>query len=331
MKIVKPLITLLLSMLCLVTFTSCHNDDHDAQLVTVNDVKVAKSVYQLFLNDQKAATVNEFGAKYGAEYDKNFWAESHDGKTALNYAQEKAIAKLRLFLAEDQYLVNAKLLDRPLDEFVNNAASISAGANLNGLAAAQKKHNELILKLEDQYVQQQSAAADDEKLNNYYEAHKDTDWKKPALVSYQTLTFKRAEISDVAAFTALVSDVLAQRADAALAEVAATFQDQGFIGTMGSADSAHDEDKYYRSYLRDVDDAQAGNPGHIFANWASEEEMVLVRVDKVEEAGLYSFAESHLNIEKRYFKDELHQNIGHDADAANVQYDSKQLDAVKPD
>ncbi|MDE3316590.1 hypothetical protein [Lacticaseibacillus zeae] len=293
-----------------------------ADALSVAGTPMSAKVYRLFLQNEKALTVNRYVTKYHAKYNAQFWQTKYGRQTPQQAAQAQAMNKLKQFVIEDQALVKAKLLTKPLAEFDGLKKTQGTGADLTGMAAAQKQHRELMLKLQAQYVKTHRKSVTSQQQTAFYRQHKRKYWARPDLIHYETLTFEPGKISDLSEFTELVQRFNGQQTD--LASVQKAFGTAGFHGQLGQNDSLHDADQYYGAYLRATND-QTGHVGQIFAAWLSDQKMSLVRVTASAKGGFVPFSDVKEDVTAKILQAQLAKTLEKRAKQAEVQGDPAQL------
>ncbi|RXT30761.1 hypothetical protein BVJ53_00690 [Lacticaseibacillus chiayiensis] len=286
--------------------------------LAVAGTPISTKVYRLFLQNEKALTVNRYVTKYHAKYDTHFWQTKYGRQTPQQAAQVQAMKKLRQFVVEDQALVKAKLLDKPLAEFAVLKKTNGTGADLTGMAAAQKQHRELMLKLQSQYVKAHRKSVTEKQQGGFYSHNKSKYWARPNVIHYETLTFNRGKINNLSDFTAMIQQVNGQQTD--LASVQKVFGAAGFQGQLNQTDSLHDADQYYGAYLRATND-HTGQIGQIFAAWLSDRKMCLVRVTKSVHGGFVPFADVQEDVTAKILQKQLAETLANRAKHAGVNGD----------
>ena len=320
----KKAVSLKLLTLCLlmILIVGCQTQKVKAADLKVADTPVPTRIYQMFLQDEKATTVNRYIKQYHANYDKHFWKTKYNGKTPQQAAQNEALKKIKRFVIEDKALVKAGLIKRPFAEFERYQKENQAGANLSGIAAAQKQHQGLMLKLESQYVQSHRKSVTINQKKDFYAKYKAKYWSVPAIVHYEVLTFDRAKIKDINQFSEKVQQINGEHID--LKSIQNDFEEAGFKGQYNQTDSLHDDNQYYGVYSRLASD-HSNELDVIFPVWISEEKMGLLRIFSTEDGGFQPFSDVQDDVVTRLLNDKLRRKISKTVQQVKIHIDQAAL------
>lgn len=322
----KKVNKLLIGLLTLVFMLAGCQAKETPPFLEVAGVPVSQRVYQYFLQNEKASTVSHYMTKYHTTYNEHFWLTKYGSEIPQQFAQDKALRTLKQYIVEDKALVTAGLIKKPLVAFTDLKKADQTGASLSGMAAAQKTHSALMMRLRSQYAKKYRQTITSKQLENFYSQNKDKYWGKPNLVNYQALTFEREKINDLGRFTALVQQVSGKSSD--LSTIQNDFASKGFSGTFVMADSSHDKDKYYGNYLRASNSGDV-QQGIIFIAWTSNETMSLVRPITFTNGGYYDFSTVKEDVAVKLLERRLNATLAKKAARAVLQVNKAALSKQK--
>lgn len=79
-------------------------------VVVINDIQIPGEEFRLFLQDEKALTVDYFVTQYQAEYKEDFWHNQYGREIPLEVAKKNALDKLVKIKVEQQIAVELGFL-----------------------------------------------------------------------------------------------------------------------------------------------------------------------------------------------------------------------------
>lgn len=130
-------------------------DQDEKALFTINEVSIPKEEYAMFLQDQKALTVNYFTQTYGAEYDADFWSTEYGEEVPIEVAKEAALEKLIRIKVEQQVakdlgIVGDTYFNTMVEQLEKNK-SIYGAENMDLFQKYLVYHSKLVLEAKEKF------------------------------------------------------------------------------------------------------------------------------------------------------------------------------------
>lgn len=206
-------ILLLVTLAILIGVVGSINKGQAAQpdFITINDTPVPIEEYKMFLQDQKALTVNYFVQTYGAEYGADFWTTSYGEEIPLEVAKEKALqalvkAKVEQQIAKDLGIIKTTEFESIL-KAMQKEKSIYGAENLDTFQQYTVYHSKLMLEALQKYKINEKELSE-EVLKEKYDTVKDTMFDRPDQIETVILEIKSVESgSDTTYLNSIIKEI----------------------------------------------------------------------------------------------------------------------------
>lgn len=180
-------------------------------IVTVNDISVPKEEFSMFLQDEKALTVNYFTQKYGAEYGAEFWQSEYEGENPLDVAKQNALDKITKVKIEQQVAKEMGIISgsefETILELMKQNESIYGAENLEAFQEYSVFHSKIMLEAEEKYKLKEAKVSEKE-VKEKYEKVKETLFHTPDNIKAMQLEIDLLpEISAADSLEAITKDI----------------------------------------------------------------------------------------------------------------------------
>lgn len=154
----------------------------EGSLLTINEIAIPQEEYIMFLQDQKALTVNYFTQTHGAEYDVDFWESRYGEEVPINLAKEAALEELVRIKIEQQVakelgLIKDANFNALIDE-MEKEESIYGAENMDLFQKYSVFHSKLVLDAKEKFKLNHKKI-EEKILKTKYEEVKETMFNAP--------------------------------------------------------------------------------------------------------------------------------------------------------
>lgn len=150
-------------------------------VVVINDIQIPEEEFRLFLQDEKALTVDYFVNQYQAEYKEDFWHNQYGREIPLEVAKKNALDKLVKIKVEQQIAVELGFLKeatyKEILKEMKKEKSIYGADNLDAFQSYSVYHSKIILEAKEKYKNNMEKISEEELLS-YYEKYKIEKFKR---------------------------------------------------------------------------------------------------------------------------------------------------------
>ncbi|WP_146200527.1 hypothetical protein [Paenibacillus agaridevorans] len=141
-------------------------------LLSVDGIPVDQEEFELFLQDEKAATASYFARQYSAEYSGDFWETAYGDEVPIEVARSNALDKLVRIKAEQQVAAGYRLIKSAEFQDVQQAMrkaekSIYGAESLSPLQEYMLFHGKLVLEAKNQFKEKLKAVPEEVLLERY--------------------------------------------------------------------------------------------------------------------------------------------------------------------
>lgn len=180
-------------------------------LLVINEVSIPQEEYEMFLQDQKALTVNYFTQTYGAEYDAEFWTTKYGEEIPIEVAKGVALEKLVRMKVEQQVAKELGLIGdthfNTLIEEMDKNKSMYGAENMDLFQRYSVFHSKLVLDAKNQFKINYKEI-DEKILKAKYEEVKETLFNVPDDLKVMELAIEIIEENDTeSVLNAILADV----------------------------------------------------------------------------------------------------------------------------
>lgn len=180
-NLVIGLMLVLIALLAVVGIPS-KSTGNQTGLITVNTTQIAEEEFTMFLQDQKAMTVNYFVQKYNAEYGAEFWTTEYEGEVPLEVAKQAALEEVIRIKIEQEIAQELGLIKDNQFETIMKLAkedkSIYGVENLDFFQQYTVYHSKLMLEAQQKYKIKTKDISEKE-IQAKYEAIKEEVFQVP--------------------------------------------------------------------------------------------------------------------------------------------------------
>lgn len=300
-------------------------------LMTVDGVEVPTEEFALFLQDQKALTVNYFVQTYGAEYGADFWTTAFNQEVPLEKAKKLALEKLIRVKVEQQMAKELGLIKdskfETIVEMMDKDKSIYGADNLDIFQKYSVYHSKLVLEAEQKHKLAQSDISE-EALQVKYEEVKDTIFNAPDDLEVMVLEIEGKEGQVAEQYLQEIRQEL--EAGTTLSELERKYQDicmiTSYIKNYGAAEGKDENMSEVNLILKE--EAYELQKGEITQPMLYGNTYYLTICIDREENGVANFEEVKVIVEDIIKEEKFEAAIDTQIDQARVKIDEKVYQAI---
>lgn len=151
-------------------------------ILSINGIPVEEEEFKMFLQDEKALTVNYFSTQYGVEYSDTFWTTQYGEEIPLEVAKKNAQDKIAKIKIEQQLAQTYGILEsiafKDLEKNIKSQESIYGMENMDPFQAYTIYHSKIAIDTMQAYKLATPSIAE-EILETAYERDKQTLFRQP--------------------------------------------------------------------------------------------------------------------------------------------------------
>ncbi|WZL80429.1 hypothetical protein QBE53_11505 [Vallitaleaceae bacterium 9-2] len=326
-------VTLFVCIVGLVFFIKLIGQMHESKAaLTINDIHIQEEEFQMFLQDEKALTVNHFCTKYDAKYNEGFWNTDFDHETPLEYAKKNALEKLVQIKVEQKIAEEYNVLSGSTYEEIKKKIQREESAyGADGLDAFQEYmlyHSKILLKVKKRF-KLTAAPVEENLLREKYEENVATYYNSPDNLKVLQIAVEELDVKNQEDIVrSLIEDI---QKGTTLREIEEKYVTQGALSTKiikyGKDESKDENTSPLEKRLKEeaylLDTNEMSQPiTH------DGRQYILVCLER-RQGDTVLFEEAKIFIEERIFEERFEQMVADKVDQAIVTFNPKKYNHIQ--
>ncbi len=326
-------VTLFVCIVGLVFFIKLIGQMHESEAaLTINDIHIQEEEFQMFLQDEKALTVNYFCTKYDAKYNEGFWDTDFDHETPLEYAKKNALEKLVQIKVEQKIAEEYNVLNGSTYEEIKKKIQREESAyGADGLDAFQEYmlyHSKILLKVKERF-KLTAAPVEENLLREKYEENFGTYYNSPDNLKVLQIVVEESDVKNQEDSVRLLIEDIQQ--GITLSEIEEKYVTQGALSTKiikyGKDESKDENTSALEKRLKEeaylLDANEMSQPITL-----DGEQYILVCLER-RQGDTVLFEEAKIFIEERIFEERFEQMVADKVDQAIVTFNLKKYNHIQ--